>query len=198
MPPSSQSVQVPNNKQELKDFIKSTIDYVCEELEKNNKLENIKLLPDYAKTDQLNNEVATYKRFLFDLTKEIVSDILQEGNEEKSLPWEASSGSKIIKPKLEGEQLRKAIEDKINVLFGFRSKINKEKLIIRWSRKKKTDFIDDLLIQELQEEEREWTNYEKDELIIKNQIAQCLLDELIKDTVASLQDAFQKKEQSRE
>lgn len=148
--------------------------------------------------NKLNRDVATYKRFLFDLTKEMAREVLQDTNRAECLPWEALSKNKIVRPKPKGEELRKAIDDKISVLFGFRSKINKEKLIIQWSRKKKTDFVDDLLIQELQEEEGEWTNYEKDELIIKNQIAQRLLNELIEDTVVSLQDAFQKKEQSRE
>lgn len=186
--------KIPSNESELREFIKSTIEYVCDALNKGNNVNDIKQLPEYSETSQINSEVATYKRFLFDLTKEVAENILKESKKTERLPWEELSKQKILKPHLEKNQLTKTIENEIGILFGFKSKINREKLIIQWSRKKKTDFVDDLLIQELQQEENEWMNYEEDELIIKNQITQSLLDELIEDTARSIQDAFQKKE----
>ncbi len=193
-PPSEHSAKIPSNETELREFIGSTVDYVCDAIEKGADVDDINQLPEYAQVKKKNREVATYKRFLFDLTKEIARNILEESKNAVPLPWEEVSRQKVPKPRPQRQELQKLIENEVRVLFGFGSKINKEKLIIQWSRKRRTDFVDDLLIQELQEEENEWTNYEEDELIIKNQITENLLDDLIDDTVASLQNAFQKKE----
>lgn len=159
-------------------------------MKKGLKVDEIKQLPEYSSTSKSNSEVTTYKKFIFHLTKEVARNILESNKPKTCLPWE--NLSKNNKPKIlpNEEELPKIIENEILILFGFKSKINKEKLIIQWSRKKRNDFVDDLLIRELQEEEAEWTNYEEDENIIKNQITQNLLDDLIQDTVDSLNDAF--------
>ena len=130
---------------------------------------------------------------MFDLTKEIAKGVVEETKKRERLPWEEPSRQRAAKPLPSSEQLRKTIANEIQALFGFQSKIGQEKLIIQWSRKRKSDFVDDLLIQELQEEEGEWTNYEEDELIIKNQITESLLDDLVEDTILCLTEAFQKK-----
>lgn len=147
--------------------------------------------------NKAHRDVNTYRKFLFDLTKEVAQSLIEEEkNSSHVSPWEElSSQKRALRPKLTSDQLQETVTKKINELFGFHSKMNRENMIIQWSRKKKTDFVDDLLIQELQEEEDEWTSYEKDELLIKNEITKSLLDELIQDTVVSLQDAFQKKKQ---
>lgn len=194
-PPADQSSKIPTSEVELQEFVSSTIEYVCEELHKGIDIDAIKELPDlqFSKKNKNNREVSTYKRFMFDLTREIAKSIVEDTKKAESLPWEELSRQKVPKPLPSKEELQKRIENEIQVLFGFQSKINKEKLIIQWSRKRKSDFVDDLLIQELQEEEGEWTNYEKDELIIKNQITETLLDDLLDDTVLCLTEAFRKK-----
>lgn len=195
-PPSGGLARIPSNECELQDHLQPIVESVCEQWETGQDLNDVKMEKNAA-TSQLHRDVITYKQFLFDLTKEVTRSLLKEPETARSLPWETVSSKSVAKPpKPEGEKLREAVKNKINELFGFRSKINREKLIIQWSRKKKTDFVDDLLIQEMQDEEDEWTNFEKDELLIKNQITTSLLDELIEDTVVSLRNAFQKQKQS--
>lgn len=193
-PPSEHSsVKIPNNESELRTLVSPAIQYICGSLRKGVRIDEVKQLPEYTPNGKSSTEITTYKKFIFDLTKEVARNILENNKTKKCLPWESSS--KNSKPKLVPSEkfLSKMIENEVLVLFGFKSKINKEKLIIQWSRKKRNDFVDDLLIKELQDEEAEWTNYEEDENIIKNRITQNLLDDLIQDTVDGLQDAFRVK-----
>lgn len=189
-------MRIPQNETELQLLINPAIHYVCKSLKRGIRIDDIKQLPEYTPNGKSNTEIATYRKFIFDLIKEVARNILEKSKKKPCLPWETLSKHK--KPKLppKEEDLPALIENEILVLFGFRSKISKEKLIIQWSRKKRNDFVDDLLIKELQDEEAEWKNYEEDENIIKNQITQNILDELIQDTVDGLQDAFNAKNQS--
>lgn len=194
--PPSGLARVPNNEYELQGHLQPIIKIVCEQMEESEEPENI-MTVENSTASQVHRDAIMYKQFLFDLTKEVAQSVMKEQKNQQVLPWEEVSSKNVAqRTKPQGEQLQDMVNNKINELFGFRSKLNREKLIIQWSRKKKTDFVDDLLIQELQEEEDDWINYEKDELSIKSQIAQNLMDELIADTVVSLQDAFQKKKQS--
>lgn len=165
---------------------------MCDKIEKGIDIDDIDE-PESTKTDSKHREVISYKRFLFDLTVEIARDKLKESKTTNCLPWEEPSRQRMPKPKPKRDELAKSIDDQIRVLFGYKSKINKEKSIIQWSRKKRTDFVDDLLIQELQEEENQWINYEQDELMIKNEITENLLDDLIGDTAESLKKASEHK-----
>ncbi|XP_065210076.1 centrosome-associated protein 350-like [Planococcus citri] len=195
-PPSEHSsIRIPQNETELQCLINPAIHYVCKSLKRGVKIDDIKQLPEYTPNGKSNTEITTYRKFIFDLIKEVARNILENNKTKTCLPWESLSKHKKPKAPVKEEDLPAIIENEILVLFGFRSKINKEKLIIQWSRKKRTDFVDDLLIKELQDEESEWKNYEEDENIIKNQITQNILDDLIQETVDSLQDAFNKKNQ---
>lgn len=99
----------------------------------------------------------------------------------------------IDKSKINGSQyLIHDFLNQVSILFGFRKKVAKENLIIRWSRKKR-DHVDELLVREAQEEEHEWTNYEFDEITVKNQVTVALLNNLLNNTTAALSKAFKTK-----
>lgn len=90
--------------------------------------------------------------------------------------------------------LHDVVSRQVLVLFGFVPKASKENLTIRWSRKKR-DHVDELLVRESQEEERQWTNYEQDEAVVKNNVAMAILDSLLDDTIQVLGDVFRRREQ---
>ena len=55
------------------------------------------------------------------------------------------------------------------------------------------DFVEALLIKELRAEEKEWTNYDEDEEIVKIQTADAILESLLTDTINVMNDVVSKK-----
>ena len=55
------------------------------------------------------------------------------------------------------------------------------------------DFVEALLIKELRAEEKEWTNYDEDEELVKMQIADAMLESLLTDTINVMNDMVSRK-----
>lgn len=145
------------------------------------------------------NNGKVYRRFLFDLAKELVLSAYSSEADDPSPPWLRPENwvrrrkALTVVPKTK-EMLHDAVSRQVLVLFGFVPKASKENLTIRWSRKKR-DHVDELLVRESQEEERQWTNYEQDEAVVKNNVTLAILDSLLDDTVQVLGDVFRRREQ---
>ena len=56
--------------------------------------------------------------------------------------------------------------------------------------------MDEILVRELQEEELLWINYNQDEAVVKDQMADIILESLISDTVRVFEDIEQKRKKS--
>lgn len=69
---------------------------------------------------------------------------------------------------------------------------NSEKAIQKWSGKKR-DHVDEILLRECQEEASEWTNYDVDELIVKNGLTNDIMNMLLIETGHVLQTALDKR-----
>lgn len=145
------------------------------------------------------NSAKVYRKFLFDLAKELVLSAYSSESEDPNPPWLRPENwvrrrkALTVVPKTK-EMLHEVVSRQVLVLFGFVPKASKENLTIRWSRKKR-DHVDELLVRESQEEERQWTNYEQDEAVVKNNVAIAILDSLLDDTVQVLGDVFRRREQ---
>lgn len=87
------------------------------------------------------------------------------------------------------------LKKKLKQLFAFEKSDCKESMIIKWSRKKR-DHVDELLVVESQSEEAEWTNYDQDELIVREEVTTGLLDMLIDETAVCLEEIFTKRQMS--
>ena len=72
-----------------------------------------------------------------------------------------------------------------------RRKVGRENLLVSWAGKKR-DRVDEILVRELQEEEVIWTNYNEDEVIVKDQMADTLLKDLISDTTLVFEKIYKK------
>ena len=70
-------------------------------------------------------------------------------------------------------------------------KVSRENLLVSWAGKKR-DRVDEILVRELQEEEAVWVNYGEDEVEVKEQMADILLEELISDTARLFAEIQQK------
>jgi centrosomal protein CEP350 len=130
-----------------------------------------------------------FKKLIFDLTKDLVKEAYGWVRDKPCAPWDwpAFSHRRSKMPPRSKEMLQEVVLKQVLVLFGFAPKTHKEKLVIRWSRKKR-DYVDEILMKESHEEESAWTNYDEDEVAVKNEIALGLLDSLLDETVQIILD----------
>lgn len=90
------------------------------------------------------------------------------------------------------EDLLEEVEKEAKIYLGVEERECRENLIIRWSRKRR-DHVDEILVKESQEEEWEWTDYSEEENIIKNRIADAIIQESLTSATAAIAQAFVKK-----
>ena len=91
------------------------------------------------------------------------------------------------------ESLVNLIRPKSLEILGLQRKpMEKEGSYLRWTGKKR-DAVDEILVQELQQEEKEWTNYDHDEVSVKKQVADAVLDELLAETYDLFQNILDRK-----
>jgi hypothetical protein len=83
----------------------------------------------------------------------------------------------------------------VNVAFHHEKRAGKENLVVRWSQKRR-DRVDQILVRELHSEEASWTDYSADEVIVKNQMADSILEGLLADTALAFKRIFDDKEKS--
>ncbi|KAF4517765.1 hypothetical protein B566_EDAN002970 [Ephemera danica] len=150
-------------------------------------------------TEEESEACVAYKQFIFDLCKEL----LQEAyccSDKESPPWleppAVHKRKKLLMPK-SLENLQNRVEEKVMGLLGFSTRVRREKLIIRWSRKRR-DHVDELLVREAQEEEQAWTNYELDEAAVKSQISDAIMNMLLTETATAVEKTVASKAQKLE
>lgn len=143
----------------------------------------------------IGDKINSY-RFVFDICKEIALDIQDKTKIDISGPsWMQ------LKPRLKPMELNKKVTKeglesvmnrKVQQLLGFQQVNRRDNLIVRWSRKKR-DHVDEILVSEAQTEESEWTNYDKDELTVKANLTNEIVDFLIGETAQIFSKILEKK-----
>lgn len=122
-------------------------------------------------------------KFVFDLCKEISREHYKQFEKEECPTWlqvRKNSRLAVIKP-LDVTGLEKHMNKKLKELFEYEKPIRRENTIIKWSRKKR-DHVDEILVMESQAEETQWTNYDKDELLVMNEVTNEIMNMLLKET----------------
>nr|CAD7405695.1 unnamed protein product [Timema poppensis] len=110
------------------------------------------------------------------------------------LPWEwplCSHRKKKLPPRSR-DDLHDIVQRQVSQLFGFAPRPGRDNLIVRWSRRKR-DCVDDLLMRESHEEEAGWTNYDQDEVTVKNEVTVCILNCLLDETARVFKEIFDKR-----
>ncbi|KAL1500818.1 hypothetical protein ABEB36_006255 [Hypothenemus hampei] len=136
-------------------------------------------------------------KYIFDLCKEIAQGHYSQFPAVEN--WEPSwlvpmkkSNLAPIKP-LDVNGLKMLMRKRVLELHGFEVSENKrENAIEKWSRKKR-DHVDEVLVKEMHAENDSWTNYEKDEAIIMDQITNEIFSQLITDTLNQLKKVLVQK-----
>ncbi|KAF5277063.1 hypothetical protein FQA39_LY06301 [Lamprigera yunnana] len=130
-----------------------------------------------------NNVQGECYDFLFDLSKEFAIEHYKQFEPETGPSWmhlQKQTKLAIGKP-LDSTNLDKLINQKVKQVLGYEIVKSKENLKHKWSGKKR-DHVDELLVVECQAEEAEWTNYDRDELIIKDELTREIMNMLLSET----------------
>lgn len=146
-----------------------------------------------------SNEIAKqdrkiYNTFLFDLCKETIAELYRSEYEKPGPSWTKPNvkTKPAIKIPKTVEQLNEYVSKEVATLFGFKTKLQRENMVMRWSRKRR-DRVDELLAREAQAEEDEWTKFHHDELAVKNDLTVAILDTLILETTNVVKAVYAKK-----
>ncbi|KAI9563326.1 hypothetical protein GHT06_010784 [Daphnia sinensis] len=78
-------------------------------------------------------------------------------------------------------ELVKAVESAVLVQMNYQPRLLRESQLARWSQKKR-DRVDEILVRELQMEEKLWTDFSSEEVQVKHQTADAILDMLLDET----------------
>ncbi|XP_032789259.2 uncharacterized protein LOC116926475 isoform X4 [Daphnia magna] len=80
-------------------------------------------------------------------------------------------------------ELVKAVESAVLVQMNYQPRLLRESQLARWSQKKR-DRVDEILVRELQIEEKFWTDFSSEEVQVKHQTADAILDMLLDETAS--------------
>lgn len=78
-----------------------------------------------------------------------------------------------------------AVEELVLVQLNYRPRLQRENQLAKWSQRKR-DRVDEILVKELQAEEKLWTNFEAEEAEVKCETADAILEMLLHETAALL------------
>ncbi|XP_030756591.1 centrosome-associated protein 350-like [Sitophilus oryzae] len=187
---------IPNTKEEVEQIAEYSSKIIHKAyLSKN--LDNISISDKTLSLIAKNVDKGCYK-YVFDLCKEIaIEHYSQFSKPDPGSSWlrVEDKGIFLQQKPLDVIGLQQLMNSKLLELFGFQKKESrKENAIIKWSRKKR-DHVDEVLIQEMQNEESTWTNFELNELYVKDRITNEIMEMLIKNTALVLKQTLYKKNQ---
>lgn len=197
--PSPAPAVVPTNVEDLTSFTERATHLIYQAKQSGDDIVNLEPPIEICELSKDNNETSRrdrkiYNTFLFDLCKETISEVYQSEYEKPGPSWlkpNAKTKPTMKIPKTV-EGLNDYVSKEVATLFGFKTKLQRENLVMRWSRKRR-DRVDELLAREAQAEEDEWTKFHHDELAVKNELTTAILDSLILDAANVVKLAYLKK-----
>ncbi|XP_043505902.1 uncharacterized protein LOC122526517 isoform X2 [Polistes fuscatus] len=197
--PSPPPAVIPSNIEELTAFTEKATALIYKAKQSGQDIMTLEAPPEIYELTKESNEIAKkdrkiYNTFLFDLCKETISEVYQAEYEKPGPSWmkpnvKTKPAMKIPKTV---EELHEYVSKEVATLFGFKTKLQRENMVMRWSRKRR-DRVDELLAREAQAEEDEWTKFHHDELAVKNGLTVAILETLIMETTSVVKVAHAKK-----
>ncbi|XP_076625234.1 uncharacterized protein LOC143343839 isoform X1 [Colletes latitarsis] len=197
--PSPPPAVIPSNIEELTAFTEKATTLIFRAREAGEDIMNLEAPPEICELTKENDEIVKkdrriYNTFLFDLCKETIAEVYQAEYEKPGPSWTKPNVKTKPTMKLPNtvEELNEYVNKEVATLFGFKTKLQRENMVMRWSRKRR-DRVDELLAREAQAEEDEWTKFHHDELAVKNGLTVAILDTLLMETVNVVKVAYAKK-----
>ncbi|XP_076181516.1 uncharacterized protein LOC143153818 isoform X2 [Ptiloglossa arizonensis] len=197
--PSPPPAVIPSNIEELTAFTEKATTLIFRAREAGEDIMSLEAPPEICELTKENDETVKkdrriYNTFLFDLCKETIAEVYQAEYEKPGPSW--TKPNVKTKPTMKipksVEELNEYVNKEVATLFGFKTKLQRENMVMRWSRKRR-DRVDELLAREAQAEEDEWTKFHHDELAVKNGLTVAILDTLLMETVNVVKVAYAKK-----
>ncbi|XP_053984383.1 centrosome-associated protein 350-like isoform X1 [Hylaeus volcanicus] len=197
--PSPPPAVIPSNIEELTAFTEKATTLIFRAREAGEDIMSLEAPPEICELTKENDETVKkdrriYNTFLFDLCKETIAEVYQAEYEKPGPSWTKPNVKTKPTMKLPKtvEELNEYVNKEVATLFGFKTKLQRENMVMRWSRKRR-DRVDELLAREAQAEEDEWTKFHNDELAVKNGLTVAILDTLLMETVNVVEVAYAKK-----
>nr|XP_012143758.1 PREDICTED: centrosome-associated protein 350-like isoform X2 [Megachile rotundata] len=197
--PSPPPAVIPSNIDELTAFTEKATAIIFKAKEAGEDIMRLEAPLEICELTKENDETVKkdrriYNTFLFDLCKETIAEVYQAEYEKPGPSWTKPNvkTKPIMKIPKTIEELNAYVNKEVATLFGFKTKLQRENMVMRWSRKRR-DRVDELLAREAQAEEDEWTKFHHDELAVKNGLTVTILDTLIMETVNVVKVAYAKK-----
>lgn len=175
--------------------ISTTVAEILHKAYLNQDLQNVTLSSEDIKTMQTKNNIEnTCFEFIFDLCKEAAIDHYKQFESETGPMWmRLTKQHKLAMGKpFERKELEKYIAIKVKQWLGYETIKSTENIKCKWSGKKR-DHVDELLVVECQSEETEWTNYDRDELLVKDELTKDIMNMLLSETAQVLSNILNKK-----
>ncbi|XP_024881871.1 centrosome-associated protein 350-like isoform X1 [Temnothorax curvispinosus] len=195
--PSLVTAVIPSNVEELTSFTEKATTLIYKAKLAGEDIANLEAPPeiyDVTKDKSERRDRRIYNTFLFDLCKETIVEVYRAEYEKPGPSW--TKPNVKIKPTMKipknVEELIEYVNKEVATLFGFKTKLQRENMVMRWSRKRR-DRVDELLAREAQAEEDEWTKFHHDELAVKNGLTVAILDTLVMETANVMKMAYGKK-----
>ncbi|CAN7994286.1 unnamed protein product [Ixodes hexagonus] len=127
-----------------------------------------------------------YLEFLFDLTKELAQEIFCIGPPEVFPPWQRGVRLRRRRPlPASQEDFVAALEQRALSVRGL-GPDRADAATNGWDASRDTNFVDALLHREVCQEEPEWVDYSREEVLVKDQVADAIFLLLVDDTVEEL------------
>lgn len=149
----------------------------------NSNLESVNFEEQTVDENVLKNVEKGCLKFLFDVCKDLAINHYEKFKVDEGPSWmKLVNKQKLsLNTPFNKTELDKYLNKKLKVLLGYEKVERRENAIIRWSRKKR-DHVDEILVLESQAEESEWTDYDKDELYVKNDVTNEIMNMLLSET----------------
>lgn len=194
---------VPHEEKEIDSIVSSAVDEYWEQRRYGEPLSDLQpseafYTHEEIGSDLISNSRRVFKKLLFDLTGEIIRNIYKEEEYDSPVAWhkpkrKTNKFYKGSSPPTTVDMLKPVVQETVIDILGLNgAKKSSEKT--KWAVRKKKDLVDTILVQELREEEPEWVNYDDDELAVKMQLTETIFNDLLTDTVQTMNKIFRKKQ----
>lgn len=198
---------VPHEVQEVDNIVSSAVDEYWEQRRYGEPLTNLQpseafYTHEEIGSDLISNSRRVFKKLLFDLTGEVIRNIYREEEYDSPVAWHkpkrrTNKFYKGASPPTTVDMLKPIVQQAVVDILGLNgSKKSSERS--KWGIRKKKDLVDSILVQELREEEPEWVNYDEDELAVKMQLTETIFENLLTDTVQTMNRIFRRKQSLEE
>ena len=202
-------IYVPNKVSHIRQLVSDSANIVDSNLAVGQDYDDISPDDQYLRNDieTLESELETtskklFKRMVFDVTKDLLKEVHEFKEFQKATKEPFSKPNRRVFPKfirqvhhLVGEELIETLENHVCVCLGLKNgrpslDVLKKRLPLNTAKK---DYIDAILVEELREEEPQWVNYEEDEVCVKDQLTEGILENLLTETILVLNDIESKR-----